>query len=740
MEFRQYRVEKDLIVIGAGMPGICAAIQAARLGLSVALINNRGYLGGNASAEIGVSVDGADGMQEFNLWARETGIIDELRLENLYRNPQKNRYIWDAVLMDAVLKEKNIELFLNTNIDKVEMKADDLIEYVSGSQLGSEKRFNFYAPLFLDDTGDGTVGYLAGADFRMGRESGHEFDESAAPEEADDCVLPSTLTFHAKDTGKPVRYIRPGFALDITKTEALKYRTIPRDTFYRSQWYYEGSGRINQIENSEAIIQQHRELVYGIWDYIKNSGEYGAENYDFEYIAPVPGKRESRRLMGDHILSERDITEQRDFEDTVGHGGWSIDLHAVDGFFSKDLVNKHIFLKGIYQIPYRTGYSRNISNLFFAGRCMSTTHVAFGSTRVMATLSTLGQALGAAAYLCKKYDLMPRDIYKSRIQELRQLLLRHDQYIVGCKNEDPDDLARSAKITASSESRLCLEDAEFERPLDKPLGLIIPVDGCMASISIPVRAASDTAIEYTVYEPVKRENYNPERIIARGRVDVRASSDPSWVRLPLNVSVDRNKIFIELSPQAGLYLGMTRDKLPGVMSMVKNPNGSPTLVDAATMQMKEFIWRPIEGTVCFKADPDHGIYSSSNVNNGYSRPYGLPNLWLSEKTNADQCGEYIRISWHEVKTINEIILYFDDDLNYRISYWPVENNVIPEVVRDYDILYKSGDEYRLLKSVRGNYKRVNNIKADSIQTGELKLVFHATNGFPRVGLYEVRVY
>jgi len=687
-----------------------------------------------------VSIDGADGMQEFNLWARETGIIDELRLENLYRSPQKNRYIWDAVLMDAVLSEENIELFLNTNIDKVEMKADGLIEYVSGSQLGSEKRFNFYGPLFLDDTGDGTVEYLAGADYRMGRESRHEFGESAAPEEADDCVLPSTLTFHAKDTGRPVRYIRPGFALDIAKTGALRYRTIPKETFYRSQWYYEGSGRINQMENSEEIIRKHRELVYGIWDYIKNSGEYDAANYDFEYIAPVPGKRESRRLMGDHILSEKDITEQKDFEDTVGHGGWSIDLHAVDGFFSRDLVNKHIYLKGIYQIPYRTGYSRNISNLFFAGRCMSTTHVAFGSTRVMATLSTLGQALGAAAYLCKKYSLMPRDLYRSRIEELRQLLLRHDQYIVGCRNEDPDDLARSAVITASSESRLSLAEADFEQPLDKPLGLIIPVDGHLESVSIMVRAASDVTLEFTVYEPVKRENYNPERVIVKSSVEIYASAGFTWVQLPMNVDVDRNKVFIEIASRPGVYIGMTRDKLPGVISMVKTPNGSPTLVDAATMKMKEYIWRPVEGTACFKADPDNGIYGPAKVINGYSRPYGLPNLWLSDKTDPDNCGECMTLSWHVDKTINEMILYFDDDLNYRISYWPVENNVIPELVRDYDVLYKIGDEYRLLESVRGNYKRVNNINADSIKTNELKLVIHATNGSPRVGVYEIRVY
>lgn len=737
MEFKRYKVKKDLIIVGAGMPGICAAIQAARLGLTVALINNRGYLGGNSSAEIGVSVDGADGCHEFNCYSREAGIVDELRLENLYRNPQRNRYVWDAVLIDAIRKEPNIEVFLNTNIDQVEMEDEKRIKFVSGSQLGSEKRFEFYGLCFLDDTGDGTVGYLAGADYRMGRESKDEFGERIAPDKADDCVIPSTLTFYAKDMGKPVRYIRPDFAIDLTKTDVLKYRTIPKGEFYRFHWYYEVTGSINQIENSEKIIQMHRELVYGIWDYIKNSGEYDADNYDLEYVAPVPGKRESRRLMGDYILKESDIVEQRDFEDTVGHGGWSIDLHAIEGFFSKDLVNQHIFLKGIYQIPYRTGYSRNIENLFMAGRCMSTTHVAFGSTRVMATLSTLGQALGAAAYLCKKYNTIPRGVYENHRKELQQILLKWDQYIVGCRNVDPADMAREAEIEVSSVQECELTCVEFAKSLENRLGLIIPADGFINNLYIKVRAIKDALFHYALYLPVKKENYNPENKIAEGTVEVKASQDWKWVAIPINKEVDKNKIFIELDEKPELEIGMTGKKLTGVVCFERVKNQAPTIVDIDTLKMKEYIWRNLKGTICFKVEPEQKVYGGENIINGYARPYGLPNIWFS-KEGAE--GQHVKLTWHEKKCIKEIILYFDSDLNFRIGFRPTLENVIPEIVKDYDIYCKTEAGYIKIKEIRNNHQRMNRILIDPIETNEIKIEFHATNGCPRVGLYEVRIY
>lgn len=737
MKFESKRISKDLIVVGAGMPGICAAIQAARLGLKVALINDRGYLGGNSSAEIRVSVDGADGCQDLNLYARESGIIEEIRLENLHRNIQGNSYIWDTVLMDFVGREENIELFLNTNIDCCVVDNTNKIEYVSGSQLGSETRFDFYGQNFLDDTGNGTVGYLVGAEFKMGRESGSEYGERIAPKAGDDYVIPSTLAFFAKDTGKPVRYIAPDFAIDLTKADVLSFRQIPKKEFYSFKWYYELGGQLHQTRDSEKIIQMHRELVYGIWDYIKNSGEYPSENYDLEYVACIPGKRESRRLVGDYILREQDITEQRDFEDCVGHGGWSIDLHAIEGFFSKEIINKHYFLKGIYQIPYRAGYSKNIINLFMAGRCMSTTHVAFGSTRVMATLSTLGQALGAAAFLCKKYGVTPRGVYEKHIKELQQLLLKLDQYIVGCRSEDIYDKARKAEITASSARKCEIVENHYSMVLNNNIGMIVPIKNKVDYVSILVKVNENTELDYSVYLPGKKESYNPQHKLMDGSVELSTSEDFCWVKLPINVEVDEHHIFIEFNANKKVEFAMANLKFPGIVCMEKAKNYGETIVDIDTLEMKEYLWRKTDGLPCFIMTPEQQIYGPENINNGYTRPYGLPNIWLSEDKIEN---EYVIISLKEKALISEVIIYFDSDFNQRIDHWRRSYDVIPEIVKDYDVYYKKDNDYIKLQEIRGNYQRVNRIGFKQIETDEIKLIFKAANGASRVGIYEIRVY
>ena len=400
MKYEIKHTKAELVIVGAGFPGICAAIQAARMGVHVALINDRGVLGGNSSCEIGVVVNGANDCAPINLNSREGGLSSEMLLEFKHRSLENNPYIWDTVLIDFVAREKNIDVYLNTCIDEVEVDENGTITRVLGTQNTTEIRWDFSGTWFVDATGDGTLGFLAGAEYMLGREAKSDFNERFAPDVADKYVLPSTLFWRAKDMGHPVRYVAPDFALDISKTDILKHRVIPHDTFNRFQWYYEIGGDYDHVKDLEQIIADHKALVYGIWDYIKNSGEYPeSENYDLDFVGLIPGTREYRRLVGAYVLTENDLEQQVEFDDSVGHGGWNIDLHANHGIFDSDIINRHIFLKGIYNIPYRSGYSKNVPNLFMCGRCMSATHAALGSTRVIATLATLGQAVGMAAGL-----------------------------------------------------------------------------------------------------------------------------------------------------------------------------------------------------------------------------------------------------------------------------------------------------------------------------------------------------
>ena len=738
MKRKEIEITADLVIAGAGLPGICTALQSARMGLKTVLVNNRPYFGGNASAELMIMIVGASGMQEFNYNARETGIVAEIFLENLYKNPEKNRYVWDGILLDKLMAEENLQLFPNTCIDAVDMAEDGCIRSVSGLQTTTEKRFVFHAPLFVDDTGDGTVGHLAGAEYRYGREASDEFGEKFAPAKADEGVLPSTMVFFAHDTGRPVRYQPPAFAKDYTKTDVLEHRIIPPDNFHQFQWFYELDGNLNQMDEYEDILQHHRELVYGVWDYIKNSGKYEADNYEFCYISPIAGKRESRRLIGDYILNEGDVTGQTDFQDTIGHGGWSIDLHALDGFYSKEIINRHIYLKGIYQIPYRCCYSKDVKNLFIEGRCMSVSHVALGSVRTMATLATAGQANAVAAYLCKKYGVLPKQVGEKHLNELQDLLLKADQYIVGKRYSDSENLAETAKFSVSSVKALENLSQDTVKSLAYDTALSVPLEGNIHSISFYGKAAQDTILRYRIFRADKPENYNPETEVACGIVPVLKSEIIEKIVLPVNLEFSPGHYFIEVENNKALELAMSKYSYTGAVTSVKKPNSDEAHVDYATGQVKEYEWRVLQQCLNFEVDCEKAVFRAENLNNGYTRPYQLSNIWHSDgKEN-----QWIQLKWDRPQQISKLVLFFDSNLN-RFCRSSDEDNVdlFYRMVKDYTVFYMDADgNKQQLREVKGNFQRVNELCFETVTTDNILVELKETHGQEFFSVYEIRGY
>lgn len=731
-------ITADLIVAGGGLPGICTALQSARMGLKTVLVNNRPYFGGNASAELMIMITGASGMQEFNYNARETGIVEELFLENQYKNPERNRFIWDGILLDKLMSQENLQLFPNTCIDEVDVTEEGVLRCVSGLQTTTEKRFVFRAPLFVDDTGDGVVGYLAGAEYRYGREASAEFGEKFAPETADEGVLPSTMVFFAHDTGRPVKYTPPHFAKDYTKTDVLQYRVIPPDDFHQFQWFYELDGHLNQMDQYEDILQHHRELVYGVWDYVKNSGKYPADNYEFTFISPVAGKRESRRLMGDYILKESDVTGQSDFPDVVAHGGWSIDLHALDGFYSKEIINRHIYLKGIYQIPYRCCYSKDIANLFIEGRSMSLTHVALGSVRTMATLAAAGQANAAAAFLCKKYGVTPRQVGEEHLEELQQLLLKADQYLVGKKYSDKENLAQTAKVSVSSVKPLANTSQDVICPLEQNTALSIPMKGKVQEISFYGKAKEDTTLYYHIYRAEKPENYNPETEILCGQVSAARSENVERLVLPINLELEPGHYFIELEGNPDLELAMSGFSYTGAVTSIKKQNHDETHVDYASGQVKEYEWVVQISCLCFSVDCEEEIFGAGNLTNGWTRPYQMSNLWHSDG-KKDQ---WVKLQWDDEQKISSLKLYFDSNLNrYCRSVDKDQVDLFHRMVKDYDVYYLDADgSKQLLCQVKDNFQRVNELSFEPVRTDTLLIELKETHGQEFFTMYEIRCF
>lgn len=468
----------DVVIVGGGMSGVCAAIASARHGARTALIQDRSVYGGNASSETRMHISGASchwGKKN----AAETGILMELQLENKYLNYNYNYSIWDGVLWSAVKDCRNLDSYMNTTMDTVHSDGSK-IQSVVCYQMTTETRYEFTADIYIDATGHGTLGYFAGAEYCIGREAQKTYSEKDAPQDVDGETMGNTIYFCARDTGKPVKFVKPSWAYSFDES-FFKHRyhgdivvyhdaddvvVLKPDEDYEDHadqlvekydvesgyWWIELGGDWEDIiKQAEDIRYELYKCVYGVWDHIKNGGDHGAENYELIWVGNVSGTRESRRLMGQYVLTENDILANRSGQDAVAYGGWPMDEHTAGGFAAKgEIPSKVRSFDGLYGIPYGCFVSRNISNLMMAGRDISASKLAMGSTRVMATCAVGGQAAGTAAAMAVQRGCSPKEFGEKHMELLRQELLKDDCYIPGCVNEDEKDIARTAAVSASS--------------------------------------------------------------------------------------------------------------------------------------------------------------------------------------------------------------------------------------------------------------------------------------------------
>ena len=449
---RRKTLKTDVAVIGGGMSGICAAVAAARNGAKVVLVQDRPVLGGNASSEMRVTVNGVKRLKNKHVVERETGIVEEILIENWHYNPQESYHVWDHVLYNYVTREKNLTLLLNTTALDVHMKGNKIKATVC-LQITTETEFTINAHSFIDCSGDGLVAATAGAEFRQGREGKAEFNEKFAPDEPDGWVMGDCIMMSTKDMGRPVPFYPPDYAIPFNAEKAFKDKHRKIKQVKEGFWWVELSTDGDMIAERDNI--RHRLLAhfYGVWDHVKNSGNFPeAENMALDWIGSIPGRRESRRFMGDYILTERDLVDNTHFDDAICFGGWSLDEHCPGGIENLDEPASffHARFKEVYQVPYRTLYSKNIDNLFFAGRNVSVSHMALSSTRIIATCCMMGQAAGTAAAMCADKDVSPRKIYQKHIKELQEQLLRDDSYFPHRPAKDPKDKARTADLIFAS--------------------------------------------------------------------------------------------------------------------------------------------------------------------------------------------------------------------------------------------------------------------------------------------------
>lgn len=791
----------DLVVVGGGLSGLCAALASARRGVKVALIHERTLLGGNNSSEVRVV---ASGSTASNSWSAETGLMHEFLLSDRARNHEQFfdqgmiNVVHDLAFLERVRTEKNITLFLNTVVRGVESESvgEDrapkstsnglgrigggarTIKALHAIQLGSETEFVITGRQYMDATGDGTVGFLAGADFRYGREARAEFDEALAPLVADDTTMGATINMLARDVGRPVPYVPPP---DVKVYRSLDDIGFKRTLYhigkplYGGYWWLEVGNPFHQIRDNPEIREELHRHVLGVWNYIKNYSDFrdSAKNFALDWIGMVPGKRESRRLMGDIVLNEHHCHVDQRWPDAIGFAGWHIDLHIKGGILNKidpgerenaDRNYKHWIRIPIFTLPLRCFYSCNVENLWMVGRCLSTTHVGLGPVRVMQTLAHLAQAVGTSAAYALSNGLTPRetaDPSGPHIAKIRQALLREDVRIPGLANADQADLALHRPVRVSSQARLDLGGVDERRAYN--LGKARR-EGVMTSeaLSMVVPLTSDRleSVEFClrnelpVEQRLKVNLQRLERIWDRDDNAILATAElvvpaagTHWAKATLRADIVPGHPY-RISIHGGESLAWLAAAEWATGTTVQYLHVSPGGPEAKNAHRPGYSieevmipayrhWRQITTATAIRIQPDQHPYGGENITNGFSSPECLPNLWVSDP--AQTLPQYAEIDLGADTEFNCVEVTFDTHLGRRTEFQEAFFRA-PECAQDWKILAQTATGWTELYAETGNVLRKRSIPVPRTKTAAIRILVERTNGAREARIYEVRVY
>lgn len=788
--------EYDMVVCGGGLAGVCAAIAGARKGLKTCLIHDRPVLGGNSSSEVGVTTHGA---AQFHAYARETGILSEMLIAERAVNHEKinengwTNSVWDMVQYDTVQREPNLTLRLNTSLFDVQLadgqQGSTLQKAESHLSLGFYHRPSLHAQparlkavlartgqaevdylikgrLFVDCTGDGMVADLAGCEWRMGSEGRAEFNEPHAPAEASTDTMGSSIHILCRDMGRPCPYRAPDWAMHYTDAsffyEQGRVPEDPRGGF----WWLEIGVPWHTIHDNETIRHELTRHALGVWDWMKNRDPYMKEktaNFALDWIGQVPGKRESRRIIGRYFMTEHDIQNKTVFPDEIAYGGWFLDLHTPGGLLAptsepasaegynetSDYAAKSYC--GPYGIPLRILISKDIDNLMMAGRNVSVTHAALGTVRVMATTALMGQAVGTAAAWAIQAGRPVGDA-PDQIDTIQQTLLRDGCFLPNVVNKDVEDLALAATVNASSTAQLVGvgrntpgihgglgrwldtgKKADMERlhhlraqwlaygsdRLDAVEALLVNHSAMPQTVTArlwPVAHIWDYAV---------RPAASP---LAETTLTVPADASPQWIRWNCAISGLTGCGYVRLDLEAN----------PDVSWLTAREWIVPGHVAAFAMTDQK-LRRFADGqTLCFRVEPPQPVYPAQAVTSGKTRPHEAPNAWRSDPMQP--LPQWVMLTWDTPKQIACVEATFAGHLVREYHAYPPFYRD-PQLAKDYRIAARVNGDWTILITIRDNIQRhVRHTWPQSVMTDAIRLTIDATHGDPAATVYELRAY
>lgn len=727
-----------------------------------------------------------------NRMAREGGLLEELLMEYACRSPlADNRRIWDLILREWCEREANLELYLNARLDHAVSRENRILS-AQFTQTTTETTFELTAPIFIDATGDAFLADAVGAEYRKGREGRDEFGESLAPEQADSRTLPSALYMIAHRRSCPAPFTRPDWVPKHLGCDAFPHRPHVIDKFAKGKaltedgsaiqlfWWCSLGGERDTIKDNELIYKDLVKEAMGIWDHLKNhctaETRQALANYEAVWWSPFPLRRESRRVVGDHMLIESDIFQPKLFDDRVSYGGWPVDVHPPEGLYSKEPPCDQTFVNELYSVPFGMMYSRNIENLLLAGRCISASHVALGSIRVMNSLGAAAQAAGMAAALCVDHKVGPRAIRADHMKQLQQELLKADLHIIRLPNEDPGDLARESSVSATSELPYRSDQHEDYVELVYDLAQQLPVSGDQIdSISIPLKSErqEDCSVRIRLFQSNQLGRFSNKTALLDQTVTVKARSE-SWIDVQVNTEITpKSLLWICVDRQPGVFWGFSGQEAFGTRFSVRfegelsprpshgkariapveddwfpiNHNGRlpQELHDWVDQKIGMQYDRKVRATLCHRIAPETRPYSGPSVINGVSRAEDWPNVWISDRSQS--LPQSLTLRWDKPQEIGEVRLTFDTDLDApdRCYGWPREEHrfpfPVPQCVRGYRVLAHDGDQTTELLRVDDNYHRRRIHRLDSpIQADAIQIEVLSTHGSEEARVNEVRVY
>ena len=759
----------QVLVIGSGVSGYCAAIQAGRQGCDTVLIEKDEVLGGNSGPNLGVGITGAD---RYNPFATETGLIQELQEEAAwvegftrisagtmpYNISRRN----EAVVQSA-LEKAGVRL-LKRHYARKPIVENGRITGVIVEDIASFRTVEIrVGGLVVEASGDGQIAALAGADFDSGSESQDEFGERSAPPRRRSWVQGTSLVAIAQRTGRPVEFIPPPGIPEFTPRLwhgsigsyiRHSHGNFSGDNDLIFLYITEAGGDMDTVRDDGEIYELLLKQLWAEWNHVKN-GPHREESRDWDllWVSPKAGKRESRRFLGDLILTQTDLEEGRRFPDDIAYGGHDLDDHQSLGAAGSNIFGHSI--PPIYGIPFRSCYSRNLDNLLLAGRLISATHLAHSSTRLMRTGGAIGQAVGLAAALCCRHALTPRQLCEQRLEQLQQLLLRRDGSILDRRLDDDGNLARQAAITASSESLFDDQEIDQLAPLVAPAGnLLWDWPDQLEQLQLYLRNDADVSQSmtlsllrsrreprWTTAELHHRHGWNDLRDSAFSTLSqhpfVLPPAFEGWFAIPFDSPLaleskdpasDADRLLVALNENRQVWWGLCRPPCE-IVSMVEHSH-------------HDTHWRPLDARGSMRFSPGIPLGEAINVANGYHRRFsrGPANMWISSLDIP--APHELLLQWGAPVRFNRIELTFDNLAPSRAENpWEAGTRVLPMLTKEYDLEIEQNGQWISLVSERNNIHRFRTHSFSSIETDRLRLVIRATHGETnQARLYQIAIF